>query len=416
MRFLSDLPRNTRNCIKVEPLWALFGGMIFFYVPLYMKEIGLSEVEMGVINTVNLLFSFVFHFFAGPITNRLGRKRTTLIFDLISWSIPMFIWAVAQNFWYFLIAAGINAFVKVVYVSWYCLLTEDAPQDKRAKAFGLIYLINYATGIFTPITGFLIARFGTISTMRVVYALGLISMTSMFIIRNAFTTETRAGREIMDKHSGLSLPQSLKSYILTISRVFQNRNIILISLVYIITNFIISMNFFQILYLKEYLGFSEKAVSITPGINALINVILYILVVPRLSRFAEEKNLAAALGVGLVGSLLFLAIPKNNLFVLIAVAGILAISNFIMQTYRDSVFMNKVGEHEKADLFGAVQTLTALVCIPSGYIGGLAYSISPVIPFILIAVLFTAAFTVSFLLISGGKKMSSVQTESVKNT
>lgn len=395
MKILSDLPRNAKYSIMCEPLWALFGGMIFFYAPLYMKEMGLSEIQMGTINTINLFVSFICHFFAGPVANRLGRKKTTLVFDLISWSIPMFMWAIAQNFWYFLAAAIINAFVKIVVVSWYCLISEDTHESKRAKVFGIIYIINSASGIFTPVTGLFIEKYGTVPTMRVLYSMGLVSMTVMFFLRNHFVTETEAGKDLMAKHSSMSLVESLKSYIKTVAGFYKNKQFILISLIYIITSFIMSMNFFQVIYLKEYLGFSEKQLSYSPGISALLCTALYMLVVPRLKKDSEGKILTGALAICAFGSLIFLIIPRGNLPVLLATTSILAIGNFAMQTYRDSVFMNKMGSHEKADMFGAVQTITTLICIPSGYIAGLAYSISPLMPFIAIFILFIATIAVS---------------------
>ncbi|RAI87270.1 MFS transporter [Paenibacillus pabuli] len=93
MKLLQDLPRNPRYSILLEPVWAIPGTIVLFYAPLYMKEAGLSDIEIGLINSVNLYFAFIFQLFAGSITNKLGRKRTTLIFDLIAWSVPMFIWA-----------------------------------------------------------------------------------------------------------------------------------------------------------------------------------------------------------------------------------------------------------------------------------------------------------------------------------
>ena len=46
---------------------------------------------------------------SGVITDKLGRRLTTLIFDILSWSVPALISAIAQNFWYFLIAGVINS-------------------------------------------------------------------------------------------------------------------------------------------------------------------------------------------------------------------------------------------------------------------------------------------------------------------
>jgi len=399
MKFLSDLPRNSRNSIKLEPLWSVFGGMILFYAPLYMKGLGVTEVEMGLINTVNLFFAFIFHFLAGPVTNRLGRKRTTLIFDIISWTIPMLIWAVAQNFWYFLIAYSINASVKIVSISWYCLISEDAPENKRAKIFGIMYIINYTTGIFTPVAGLLIAKYGTVPTLRVLYLIGMVSFTCMFIIRNALVNETKAGKEIMEKHSTMSISQSLKSYIVNIAGIRKNKNLILITLILIITNFAASMNFFQILYIKDYLGFSEKALSVTPLISALINLLLFVYVLPKLRNFKDEKLLFIAFLIVCLGILVLLATPLGNMAILLASIGILAVGGFIMQVYRDTVFMNNAGEHDKADMYAAAQTVTTLICIPSGYLGGLMFSLSRQLPFLGMLCLYIIASLIAFKLL-----------------
>jgi len=113
MSFLKDLTRNSRVCIIVEPMWAVFGGLIFFYAPLYMESIGLTHVQIGLASTATIFMNFLCNLFASSIVNRLGRRRTSLIFDLISWSVPMFIWAVAQNFWHFMAASLINGFVEL---------------------------------------------------------------------------------------------------------------------------------------------------------------------------------------------------------------------------------------------------------------------------------------------------------------
>ena len=93
---LEGLPRNARNAIMLEPLWAVFGVVILYYAPLYMAGIGLSSTQIGLVGSISLACSFVFQTLAAPITNRMGRKRTTLVWDLISWTIPMLIWAFSQ--------------------------------------------------------------------------------------------------------------------------------------------------------------------------------------------------------------------------------------------------------------------------------------------------------------------------------
>ena len=134
--------------------------------------------------------------------------------------------------------------------------------------------------------------------------------------------------------------------------------------------------------------FRSKHLSIIPGVSAVINLVLYVVVIPRLTRHSEEKKLSAALGISVIGSVIFLLVPAGSYLMLYLSTSVLAIGQFIMQTYRDAVFMNRVGEHEKADMFAAVQTLTTLASIPAGWIAGYAYSKSPVLPFILVLLLF----------------------------
>src|SRR5688572_25575357 len=138
MPLFHDLPRNTRNSFIVEPLWALFGGVIFYFAPLYMKELGLTDLEMGIINSAGLLFAFVFFLLAGPLTNKYGRWLTTLVWDLFSWTVCMLLWSFSEGFWWFFAAVFFNSGAKITQVSWNLLVSEDAREDQRVKVFALV--------------------------------------------------------------------------------------------------------------------------------------------------------------------------------------------------------------------------------------------------------------------------------------
>ncbi|WP_428194395.1 hypothetical protein [Deinococcus saxicola] len=109
LQALAGLPRNARNAILMEPLWGVFGVVVLYYAPLYMSSVGLSSPQIGLLGSMTLALSFLFQAVAAPITNRVGRKRTTLIGDLISWTVPMFVWAFAHSFAAFALAAVLAA-------------------------------------------------------------------------------------------------------------------------------------------------------------------------------------------------------------------------------------------------------------------------------------------------------------------
>ena len=125
---LKSLTGNPRGCVYPEPLWGIPFNLYAPYASIYMLAIGLSDKQIGLIVSISWGFQVLLALLSGVITDKLGRRRTTLIFDILSWSIPSLILAVAQNFWYFLAAAIINSVWRITLNSWSCLLVEDAEE------------------------------------------------------------------------------------------------------------------------------------------------------------------------------------------------------------------------------------------------------------------------------------------------
>jgi MFS family permease len=396
MKLLADLNKNARISLVALPVWSVFWGLVFFYSPLYMKALGLDSIAIGVVNTVNLAFAFVCFLLASPIANKIGRKRTTLIFDLLSWSLPMLIWAFSKNVWFFLLAGIVNAFSKITSISWNCIITEDEEKGKVPKIFTIVTLINSSIGIFAPITGFFIGEFGLVAAMRTLYAIGALSMAAMFIIRNLFLSETKAGTRLMADHQGLSFFESFKKYVKLLSRLKKDKKFLMLAGVFVTTNFITTLNIFQVIFLTGRLHFSQQAISIVPFAVAVSDIIAFIVIFPILAKRRSESVLILFLACNFIASLSFLMIPEKNLFIMLMVMAVNGASNFLMGSYRESVFMNNQGEHEKADMYSAVQTLTILCCIPAGYLGGLLYEHNPIMPFALVSILYLAAFAAAF--------------------
>ncbi|WP_413378376.1 MFS transporter [Paenibacillus taichungensis] len=410
MKLLQDLPRNPRYSILLEPVWAIPGTIVLFYAPLYMKEAGLSDIEIGLINSVNLYFAFIFQLFAGSITNKLGRKRTTLIFDLIAWSVPMFIWAFSQNFWLFLIAYLLNATSKFVTVSFNCLIIEDVEEHKRSKVFAILNMIITGAGVLTPIAGVVIADFGIVPTLASIYFVGGILMTVMFFIRNRYTDETAVGKELMGMHSQTRVIQSLASSLRLFGKSFYKRRLLPIILITVLSNLILQLNFFQVIFFKEQLKFNDQIISFIPVVTAVTVMLLYLVIIPRLKRRSEEKYVSSSIILSTVGAILFLLIPAGNIAMLFLTLIVLAAGNFILQTYRDSLLMNRLGTHEKADMFSAVQTVMTLTAIPSGYLTGLLYHYNPVLLFSVILALYIVLMVIMLFLPDPQKHSQAIST------
>ena len=382
---LEGLPRNARNSILLEPLWAVFGVVVMYYAPLYMAGVGLTSTEIGVIGSVALLASFGFQLIAAPITNRFGRKRTTLIGDLISWTVPMFVWAFANSFTAFLIAALLAAVGAIVSVSWSLLVIEDVVETARARVFGILGVIVAVCGMLTPIIGAIIAQWGVVPTLRVYYVLGGIGMTVMFLWRNAITNETQNGTAAMLEHKDLHPISSLKRNVTGLIALRRTPGLPWVVAFYVATLFLEQMSLFQVLFLQQTLGFSASTLSFVPFVVAIVSIVIYGFGQRLLGDSNPEMALVYARVAGLVGSVMLTLIPLESLPVLLLTVAVLAGASFLTQTLRSTVLFNRLPQAGAADAYSGVQALTMMAGVPAAAIAGVLFALEPRALFWLIA-------------------------------
>ncbi|HBL36296.1 MAG TPA: hypothetical protein DDZ55_05755, partial [Firmicutes bacterium] len=191
------LKGNTRISVIFQPLWGIPYALFNFYLGLYMKAQGITDQQIGELIAIGFISGTIFSLFSGVITDYLGRKKTTLIFDLIAWPLALLIYIFATNYWLFVLAAVCNNVARIVNVSFTLMVVEDATNEERKAAFTLSNIINIASGVLVPLAGVLVEQVGVIPAERSLLALAVVSMTVMAFWRNRYYVETRIGREIL---------------------------------------------------------------------------------------------------------------------------------------------------------------------------------------------------------------------------
>jgi len=190
---LKSLRGNPRGCVYTEPLWGIPFNLYSPYVSIYMLALGLSDKEIGSIISISWAFQILLALLSGVVTDKLGRRRTTLIFDIIAWTVPSIISAIAQNYWYFLIAGIINSVWRITHNSWSCLLVEDADPDQLVDIYSWIYIANIMVGFVAPLAGLLIGAYSLIPTVRGLYFFAAIMFTIKAVVTYQMTQETQQG-------------------------------------------------------------------------------------------------------------------------------------------------------------------------------------------------------------------------------
>lgn len=185
---LMELRGNPRACLFTEPLWGLSMNLCLPYMSVYMLAFGLNDVQVGIISSVYMFSQMIFSFLAGAIVDKMGRRKSTAVFDFLSWSVPCLIWAVSQGFWFFVVAALFNGLMKVTTISWDCLLVEDAPKDKITHIYSWVMIAGNMSALFAPIASILVSKLTLIPAVRILFINAFIVMTAKLIILHIFST------------------------------------------------------------------------------------------------------------------------------------------------------------------------------------------------------------------------------------
>ena len=105
---LVHLKGNERACLWTEPLWGIPYNLYVPFVSVYMAALGMTPVQIGAMSTIFFISQMFWALLSGVLTDKLGRRRCTVIFDLLSWSVPTFLWMLAQDYRWFVAAALFN--------------------------------------------------------------------------------------------------------------------------------------------------------------------------------------------------------------------------------------------------------------------------------------------------------------------
>ncbi|MFJ9080715.1 MFS transporter [Streptomyces sp. NPDC102278] len=396
-RFVAHLHPNARYCVYTEPFWAIFGTAALYYATLYMESVGLSTVAIGGILSVNLYVAFLFQLVAGALTDRMGRRRATFWFDVTSWVVPMFVWAFSNNIWFFLLGYLLNASSKIVNVSFWLLATEDSPEEDRARIFAAIKVVIMFAGLLVPIVGFCMGRYGTVPSLRVLFFVGGLAMLLHNCLRHWYTVETQAGVEARKRQAGTPLFRSVIDSGRLLWAAGRHRALRRLVAMYVLSFVAVQLNVFLAVHLTKNLGYSALVVGSVPALGAVTALLCFAVVMPWASGRASANTMARwSLVASLTGWTLFLTLGPGNVALLCLCTMLTSGGPFLVESYRDAGVVSSVHTSERATFFAAVQTFTAVVSIPTGYLSAVLFQTRPLLLFAAIATLYGAAALCTF--------------------
>jgi DHA1 family tetracycline resistance protein-like MFS transporter len=374
---LKDLPHNTRIMLLLEPFSSVLACILTFYAALYMQANGLHARQIGLIATLAAVTGLLNQCVAAPVVNRIGRRKALLVMSLICWSIPLLCWMLAKGFMLFLVAALFFSVSRIAALAGYCVVTEEVDEEHKNRVFGLLFIIATIGGMGTLAAGPVIARFGLVGTMRVLYGLAFVSMTLMFLIRHRLLAETTASVELSRQHFGLSPVDSLCHHLQVVSENLANAEFRKLAMAWVLFSFAQAMGFVLTLYYNNVLKLTAGQLSLLPPLVASVGLVLYRLVVPRLNRFPDRFTVPFSMALMAGGQALLLLIPTGHMSWVLLAVGINSAGGYLSYVAINAALNNRMGALHKADAYSAVQFLVALAIIPAGWLAGSLFEADP---------------------------------------
>ncbi|GHV32366.1 hypothetical protein AGMMS4952_22600 [Spirochaetia bacterium] len=364
------------------------------YASVYMIALGLKDWEIGFVASVYMFVQVIFAFLGGPITDKLGRRKTTALFDFIAWSIPCLIWLQAEGFRYFLVAALFNGTMKVTTNSWDCLLVEDAEKSQITRIYSLVISCGQLSALFAPISSLLVSRLTLVPAIRILYLNAFIVMTLKIVLLFIFAKETRTGMVRMEETKGVSFISLLKGYRGVLKLMAASPGTIFAILISALVGIVgmVNTTFWQVIVSKK-IGVPDTLLPFFPMFRSILALFFFFTIIPWLTKKTLRLPLLLGFAVYFAGQTILLLTPVEGPLRYPVLLLSLIFDGFglgMLAMLAESLVALHVDPAERARVLALLQMTIMFVSAPFGWIAGLLSEVSRNLPFVLnLVILFT---------------------------
>ena len=392
-----SLKGNSKIFIVTEANWAVPVAWFGLYAPIYMIALGLSKVEVGLVTSLGIAVSAIATIMGATIADRLGYKKTVLLFDSLSWPVAMLIFAFAQNIWWFVAGVIVNNFCMIVSGAWACLFVEGIPKEKRSHVYALLQILLNGASLFVPVAGLLVDGFGLVLACRIMYLLSAVSMGTGIFYRSKYLKGAEVEKQINKNREKYNFNAEVKEFFKTFSLIKERKQLFWYCVVQILVSFAIVMwNTYYPIFLTDAkgIGLAASEIYIYPFLFSIVMISIILIFIPHVKGKNFKKYLVFATIFSVGSALLFVMAPAHK-GSFIALAFIFnGISMAFFRPLSDAYSMNLITDSERSRLISVMTTIIILAMIPAAPIGGYLYSLNPRLTFITVALIFAVSILI----------------------
>ena len=383
---------NPRKLIYMEPLWGIPFNLIAPFVTLYMLQQGITDFYIGIILSVQMVAQVIFGLFGGVITDKLGRKKATMMGDFFGWSLACVIWAISGNFWFFVIAALLNGFEYLNQTAWFCLLIEDADPKDMLGLYTWITIGGLVAVFFAPLSAIFMHQHSLVPVVRVLYVFFAINMLIKVLITWRFCKDTKQGEIRRAETKGVPFMKVFAEYRILIPRIFRNRELIktiVLRMILHITN-LVNASFFGI-FITQRLQIQERYLAFFPILNAVVMLIFLVGIQHKLEHVKARIPLWVGIFTAVACQVMLILTPNHNIWLVAVYVFMIATASALIMPRTDAMVQTAIDPAERARTTSLVATITIALASPFGIFAGFLSNMDRRFPYMLTISLFLIA-------------------------
>ena len=332
-QYLGKLTGNAKVCIACHPFWGIPYTIYFYYISMYLLEVGVTDGELGTLMVVGHVAGFLFSLVGAPIVDRMGRRNATFVFDMISSALVPLVYFFTKSFTGALIAQVLFNSSRIMNVAYYLVMIEDEDDECRVVAFNLFNILTIVAGLVMPLAGILVDKYGLVEMERIFLMASFLIMGGMIIVRHMLLKETRVGKAIRERarteKQKLSVKEMWRPYAEAFRFLLKSK----VTMAIVLSNifFCVYMNLgtnyslYFVPYFTDRLGMDTMQTSTLGGIYYAGMLLAMICINPLTAKKGIASSVVLSAVVSLVGMALMIFIPSGIFWLSIVAVMVLAI-------------------------------------------------------------------------------------------
>jgi MFS family permease len=333
--------------------------------------------------------------------DKMGRRKSTAIFDVLAWCIPSLIWWRAEGFLFFVVAALLNGAIGIVGNAWTCLLIEDAEKKQVTRIFSLVMICAQFSAFFAPISAVLFSRLTLVPAIRILYINAFVLMTIKVLILYIFSKETGVGKIRMQETKGVSIFQLAGGYGAIVKMILRSRGMVFSMIIAALAGIVAMINntFWQVIVNKKLLV-PESVLPLFMVLRSSLAILFLYFVIPRLSKGLLRLPLILAFAAYFAGQSLLILVPVDEMYKYPLLCVSLMFDSFglgMLGTLSESLIALHVTPNERARIMAIRYMVIMMATAPFGWFSGFLSDISRNLPFALSLFLLAVGITVTIV-------------------